>query len=191
MNAAQSISLSVPPAAAESRIADGAAVTAFRRLLDRVWPEQVARLAALSAALGLPREQVADVLQDVYLTALAHPPALEAGEELVRWLFRVAANRSKLEHRRHSRWQRLWQSLTGVWRGEAPAATYGELKAEVERGLATLEDEDRLLVALRYFSELNSREIAEIVGIPESTVRGRLRTARRKLAIELADWNDE
>src|SRR5262245_26758327 len=120
MNAAQSISLSMPPAAADGRNADGTAVTAFRRLLDRVWPEQVARLAALSAALGLPRDQVADVLQDVYVTALAQPPAIEAGEELVRWLFRVTANRSHLEHRRRSGWRRLWQSLASVWRSELP-----------------------------------------------------------------------
>jgi DNA-directed RNA polymerase specialized sigma24 family protein len=44
---------------------------------------------------------------------------------------------------------------------------------------------------MRYFSDLNSREIAAIVGIPEATVRGRLRAARQTLAKQLANWIDE
>ena len=66
-----------------------------------------------------------------------------------------------------------------------------ELKGEVERALRTLAEEERALVVMRYFSDLNSRQVAEIVGMPEATVRGRLRAARRKLAEELAEWKDE
>ena len=188
---AQSLTLGVLAAAAESRDADGAGVSSFRRLLDEVWAEHVGRLAALAAALGLKRDQTADVLQDVYMTTLQQPPAIGDGAALVRWLFRVTANRAQLEHRRRGRWQRLWQSLTAAFSGVAPAESGGELKAEVERALAMLDADDRTLVAMRYFSELNSREIGLIVGMPEATVRGRLRAARRQLALELADWNHD
>jgi DNA-directed RNA polymerase specialized sigma24 family protein len=37
---------------------------------------------------------------------------------------------------------------------------------------------------------LNSRQIAEIVDQPESTIRSRLRAARRRLAEELAEWGE-
>jgi DNA-directed RNA polymerase specialized sigma24 family protein len=43
---------------------------------------------------------------------------------------------------------------------------------------------------LWYFTDLNSREIGQITNLPEATVRGRLRAARRKLAEVLSDWND-
>jgi len=190
MTAAQTLPLGVLTAA-DSPSADGASLSAFGRLLECVWAEQAPRLSALAFGLGLRRDQVADLLQDVFASALAQPPAIEDREELARWLFRVTANRANLEHRRRGRWQRLWQSLARTWTNESPCEVGKELKAEVERALATLEPEDRTLVAMRYFSELNSREIAEIVGISESTIRGRLRAARRKLALELADWNDE
>jgi RNA polymerase sigma factor (sigma-70 family) len=109
----------------------------------------------------------------------------------VRWLFRVTANRCKLEHRRRGRWRRLWSSLAAAWRRDAASGTAtGELKTEVERALARLSDGDRELVAMRYFSDLNSREIAAIAGIPDTTVRTRLRAIRRRLAVELAEWND-
>lgn len=190
MSAAQSIPLGVLTAAANSRAGEGASLE-FRRLLDGVWMEQGGRLATLAAALGLRREQAADVLQDVYLAALARPPAIGEAAELSRWLFRVTANRSQLEHRRHGRWRRLWQTLAGAWRSNGSETPCGELKTEVERALSTLDPDDRVLVAMRYFAELNSRQMAEIVGIPESTIRGRLRAARRKLAFELAGWNEK
>jgi len=180
-------------AVANQQAADVFPLNSFRRLLDEIWGENEARLAKLAIGLGLPGDQAADVLQDVYLMAIHKPPAIVDRVELRRWLFRVTANRCHLEHRLRSRWRRLWSSLETVWTtshriGTSPVC--GELKQDVNRALATLTDDDRKLVVMRYFSDLNSREIADIVGMPEATVRGHLRAARRKLADELEDWND-
>jgi RNA polymerase sigma-70 factor (ECF subfamily) len=168
-------------------------LNAFRRLLDEIWGENEAPLTRLASGLGLPRDQAADVLHDVYLMAIHKPPLIEDGAELRRWLFRVMANRCHLEHRRRSRWRRLWSSLSLAWTANyvsSRSLVYGELKQEINRALATLSEVDRKLVVMRYFSDLNSREIADIVGMPETTVRGHLRAARRKLADELGDLND-
>jgi RNA polymerase sigma-70 factor (ECF subfamily) len=179
--------------AADDLAGDTLALAQFHRLLDDVWQGNEAKLARLAVGLGLRSDQVADALQDVYLMATQKPPAIVDETELLQWLFRVTVNRCHLEHRRKSRWRRMWSSLASAWR---PIGQHGfteglgELKDDVGRALGTLSDEDRTLVAMRYFSELNSRQIAEIVGVPEATVRGRLRSARRKLADELADWDD-
>jgi RNA polymerase sigma-70 factor (ECF subfamily) len=170
------------------------ALSSFRQLLDGVWPESENRLARLAIGMDLNGDRAADIVQDVYLMAIQNPPAIETEPELVRWLFRVTVNRCHLEHRRGGRWRRIWTSLTRAWQNDAPAADPSircELKGDVAKALATLAADDRLLVAMRYFSDLNSRQIAEIVGRPEATIRGRLRAARRKLAEQLAEWNDE
>ncbi len=163
-----------------------------RRLLERVWSGQAASLAALAAGLGLTHDEAADVLQDVYLTALRQPPAIADDEDLVRWLFRVTANRCRLAHRRRGRWRRVWNSLAAAWKsdGSVSGVSIGELRREVDAALAKLTGDDRLLVVLRYFANLNSRQIAEIVDQPESTIRSRLRAARRRLAEELAEWGE-
>jgi RNA polymerase sigma-70 factor (ECF subfamily) len=193
MNASQSIDLGALPALAGGSAPGARGLSHFRRLLAAVWSDQSGHLASLALGLGLKREEAADALQDVYVTAVAQPPAITDAGELKRWLFRVMVNRCRLEHRRHGRWRRLWSKLAVAWHGEATdfAALNGELKREVDQALSKLAADDRALVVMRYFSDLNSREIAEIVGIPEATVRGRLRAARRKLAEELASWNDE
>ena len=184
------------PVVAARRSAEGlSALRPFRRLLDEVWRGSEDRLSRLVLGLGLKADQAADVLQDVYLMTLQKPPAIGEAAELARWLVRVTANRCHREHRRRGRWRKLWDSLATTCKFETtPAAIAeagGELKREVDQALARLADDDRLLIAMRYFADLNSREIGQIMDLPEATVRGRLRAARRKLAQELADWNDD
>ena len=65
-----------------------------------------------------------------------------------------------------------------------------ELRQSVDAALARLDEQDRLLVVLRYFLHWNSRQIAELTEEPESTIRGRLRACRLRLASELGEWND-
>src|SRR4051812_35738726 len=100
---------------ASQRAADVLLLNSFRRLLDDIWGENEARLAKLAMGLGLPGDQAADVLQDVYLMAIHKPPGIVDRGELRRWLFSVTANRCHLEHRHRSRWRRLWSSLEKVW----------------------------------------------------------------------------
>jgi RNA polymerase sigma factor (sigma-70 family) len=209
----------------------------FPRLLADVWRLEATRLAALAAGMGLARESAADVLQEVYLRALASPPPLDREqndadrlaptdelasddtdhsddrdendarrEQLIRWLFRVTANECRLAHRQSGRRQRLWSSLVAEkLPAESPAACdaetdlaanavanvkFAELRRSVDAALARLAEHDRLLVVLRYFLNWNSRQIAELAEEPESTIRGRLRACRLRLASELGEWND-
>ena len=43
----------------------------------------------------------------------------------------------------------------------------------------------RTILVLRYFAEFDSKEIAKILDMPDSTVRSHLRTGRQQLALEL------
>src|SRR5262245_45178152 len=107
MNASSpSLALQVEEVVADRLAASPRPVSAFRRLLDEVWSANQSRLAKFAIGMGLASHDSADALQDVYLTTLQQPPAITDETELVRWLFRVIANRCRLAHRRRSRWQR-------------------------------------------------------------------------------------
>ncbi len=58
--------------------------------------------------------------------------------------------------------------------------------ASVHRLIDALPEELRLPLALSSLDELNSRQIAEVMGIPEGTVRTRLMRARQMLKQKLA-----
>ncbi len=145
--------------------------------------------------MGTSAAKVDDLLQDVYLAALEKQPPGLAADELRRWLFRVALNRSNLEHRRRGRWQRWWRRWAGQnepsenhsgWRSSVvDAACRDEQKNVVRRVLQQLPPQIRTILVLRYFADFDSKEIATILDMPDSTVRSHLRSGRQKLALEL------
>ena len=56
-----------------------------------------------------------------------------------------------------------------------------EIKLELERALANLNQEEREIIFLRHFDGYSYKEIAEILDIPIGTVMSRLFYARKKL----------
>ncbi len=73
-------------------------------------------------------------------------------------------------------------------KGDNPeqAAIAADWNATVHRLMDALPDEFRLPLALSTVEEMSSREISEVMGIPEGTVRSRLMRARRILREKLA-----
>lgn len=170
-----------------------------KELLRSVWEEAAPQLARLVRAMGIAPGRAEDVLQDVYLTAWRKAPAELAQEDLRRWLLRVTSNRCNLEHRRGSRWRNVLGRLARLYGGSnsagcpARAVAREEEHQLVRRALGRLEPRLRSILVLRYFAELDSKEIGKILELSDSTVRSHLRTARRRLASELkrAGYRDE
>lgn len=52
----------------------------------------------------------------------------------------------------------------------------------LQEALQKLDDDEKMLLSLRYFEEMRTRELAEIYGIPEGTIKRQLFTVRRRLA---------
>ncbi len=158
-----------------------------REMLESVWPGIEPELRRTIAALGVDAARVADVLQDVYLAAWRKPPPEIEPAELRRWLFRVAINRCHLEHRRASRWRRVVESLGRLrlsrrrssQESEAASALVRQEEKELVRAaLGRLDPQVRTVLVLRYVAEFDSKEIGQILDLPDSTVRSRLRAAR-------------
>lgn len=161
------------------------------KLLQSVWDETAGELSRLVCAMGIDTGRAEDVLQEVYLAAWRKCPAQADRVGLKRWLLRVTINRCNLEHRRRARWWEVMRGLTW-FRGSSPHAgdpadtvAEGEERKLVRRSLGRLEPQLRSVLVLRYFAEFDSKEIGRILELPDSTVRSRLRTARKQLALEL------
>jgi RNA polymerase sigma factor (sigma-70 family) len=105
----------------------------------------------------------------------------------------VTVNRCNLEYRRaasektlHAGWTRH-RAGSEVTNGGSGQAERNETIEVVRRHLSRLPPLLHALVVLRYFAELDSKEIGAILEIPHSTVRSRLRRARLQLAELLND----
>jgi RNA polymerase sigma-70 factor (ECF subfamily) len=65
-----------------------------------------------------------------------------------------------------------------------------ERREKLAEVLATLDDEAREIVVMRFFERMTAREIAEIVGSTEGAIRTRLHRIIKGLRAQYVDWRD-
>ena len=147
------------------------------------------RLRRLVVAMGLSTEEGQDILQDVYVEAVKGPPKYRGEQEASRWLMRVTANRCLLEFRQRKRHRRAASEVVKQWAKLEKTASGPDKQAirteEVETMMQCLRELDESLqvpLAMRYFCDLNSTEIGEILELEPGTVRKRLHKGRIVLA---------
>jgi RNA polymerase sigma factor (sigma-70 family) len=156
-------------------------------VFERIAPE----LLRFVRALGIDPHRAEDLLQDVYLATLQSSPPTVDEVSLRKWLYRVCANRCHLEHRRQARWRSVWDGLARIWSQEASPASGAEEVDLVRRAIENLAPVQRSVIVMRYFCEMNSKDIGEILELPDSTIRSHLRLARLRLAEILKDGGYE
>jgi RNA polymerase sigma factor (sigma-70 family) len=128
-----------------------------------------------------------DAAQEGFVKAYRALGRFRAGGEWRPWLLRIVANEARNRVRSSGRRHRLELRLTEGFRpGDAAPSPEALAVAldERKRLLAmvnALSDEDREVIASRYFLELNGEETAAALGIPEGTVKSRLSRALARL----------
>ena len=149
-------------------------------------------VAFLRRMLG-DTEDARDVAQLTFLRVWENLPRYDPSYAFSTWLFRIAGNLAIDALRsRGTRARTLAESFRVVKGGllaaqpEAPLRLSQEEVRRVFEACATvLSEKQRLVFVLRELEERDSREVAEIVGCRESTVRNHLFQARRLLREEL------
>jgi RNA polymerase sigma-70 factor (ECF subfamily) len=138
------------------------------------------------------RDEVDDVVQEVFLSVLENLKRFRGDCRFSTWLTRIAINKC----RSHRRWRlsRLRLLLWGTRNKALPAARMehdGDKSAEsskaVCRAVDRLPAKYREPVVLRYFEDLSIPEIGEALGISANAVEVRLTRARQKLKRMLVD----
>lgn len=146
-------------------------------------------LKRVAAGLGLGRDDVQDVLQDVFVQAAKHGSDLPA-RQATAWLVRVTVNRALLEHRQRKRFRDASQRMAKERRNRETAAPdhlaeQAEALVAIRRGMRELDEALLMVMTLRYFTDMDSTEIGRTLGIPPATVRRQLHDARLILAKRL------
>ena len=139
--------------------------------------------------MGLRAEEGEDILQDVYLEAIRRPPKHRSAEKAGRWLMRVTINRCFSEFRQKRRYQRATNEVLKQ-RTELKHAPLGPDKKvirieEIEamrQCLSEMNESLQVPLVMKYFCDLNSNEIGEILELNPGTVRKRLCKGRIILA---------
>ena len=132
-----------------------------------------------------------DAAQDGFVKAWAALTRFRSGAPFRPWLLRIVANEAR--NRRRSAGRRAALTLRAT-AAEPPgdaapspeaAALERERRGRLLDGVGSLDDRDQQVISCRFFLELSERETAEVLGMPEGTVKSRTARALARLQTEL------
>lgn len=155
---------------------------------ERLYADHAQALFGYLAYRTGDRALAEDLLADTFERALRarrrYDPAKASAKT---WIYAIALNCLRDQRRRSQAEARAVDRVGSGAAGEGddPALGRVEDREQLDRALATLSDEERETVALRYGGDLGAPEIARVLGEKLTTVEGRLYRGLRKLRAEL------
>ncbi|HTG92106.1 MAG TPA: RNA polymerase sigma factor [Pyrinomonadaceae bacterium] len=146
---------------------------AFEQLLE-LYGKKVFRMAVMMLKdVGRAEE----VTQDIFLKLWQALPAYDGRAAPSTWLYTIARNTCLSAVRAES--YRRTMSLNQV--SEPTVSNLAPLKIAWEEYLSKLPEIQREVITLFYLEEKNIKDVAELLDLPEGTVKSHLHRARRAL----------
>jgi RNA polymerase sigma-70 factor (ECF subfamily) len=65
-----------------------------------------------------------------------------------------------------------------------------QIQQKLQSALGNLSEEQREVFLMREFLDMPFKQIADVVGVPENTVKSRMRYALQKLRMELEEYSE-
>lgn len=127
-----------------------------------------------------------DVSQEAFVKAYRALGRFRPGAPLRPWLLRIVANEALNRAKSASRHRTADLALAESRAADVEAspesrALAAERREAVVRALNAMREEDRLVIAYRYFLDLSESEMAEALGVARGTVKSRLSRAMGRL----------
>ena len=158
---------------------------AFRELVER----HRARAYTLALRILRSASDAEEVAQDAFVRVWTALPGFRGESSFGTWLHRIVARRAfdraqVLKHRRAR--ERLDEQIP---ESATPEADHDALRAaKLERLVATLSPAQRAAVTMFYYEGRSVEQVAQVLGMPENTVKTHLLRARAALR---ALWTHE
>jgi len=143
---------------------------AFRDLLAK---HHATAWAVVRGVLG-DRDEVEDVIQQVYVKVYRGLPRFRGDAKFSTWLYQIARNEAiNLAKKKRMDTMPIDDVSLATPESESPEASYrrGRLGAEVEDALGRIDERYRMAIELCYMGEHSYEEIAEIMDLPLGTVK--------------------
>lgn len=146
-----------------------------------------------------------DVVQEAFVRVVQNAADFKHEARFTTWVYTITRNlcidhlRKRALRKHPSLDERRGEEKDGPTLGEQTAdprasvereATGTELKERIARAVDTLPDEQREVFLMREIANLPFKEIAEITGVPENTVKSRMRYALERLQEALSEYED-
>jgi RNA polymerase sigma-70 factor (ECF subfamily) len=128
------------------------------------------------------RDDAMDIVQTVFVKVYEKLGSYDEQHGFFSWLYRIAINESINFTKRSRRHDEYESGVTAALQPTQEAAHGAErLSDEIVGALEMLKPDYRIVIVLRHFHDYSYEEMAEMLAIPEKTVKSRLFSARQLL----------
>ncbi|HZP72957.1 MAG TPA: sigma-70 family RNA polymerase sigma factor [Gaiellaceae bacterium] len=141
--------------------------------LRAIYEGRLPELTRVAAAIVGDREAARDVVQEAFVRAVKSRRSFDGSGELGGWVWRIVVNAARDERSRRR------DVLAEVPEPE-PCDDDGR-RGHVREAVEQLPERQRLVLFLRYYADLDYRQIAQAVSIGEGTVGATLHAAHERL----------
>jgi RNA polymerase sigma-70 factor (ECF subfamily) len=152
-------------------------------------------------------EEAQDLTQEAFLRVFRNIKKFRGDSSFYTWFYRIVVN-TCLDRRRH---RRRWERIFSLWRpgqreeetskevlekqpdmggGNNPMTVLSgkQLTREIRKALTSLPERQRIVFQLKVFQGMSIREIAQVMGSAEGTVKSHLFRATHSLRTALKEW---
>ncbi len=153
------------------------------------------------------RERADEILQDVFLKVVQRAGDFKGSSKLSTWLYTIARNlcidhSRKMVFRRHKSLDApgragadeegptLLDQTAAADLGADRQAIANDLSQRITLAVEELPEEQKEVFLMRQIQGLPFKEIAEVIGVPENTVKSRMRYALERLQRALEEYRD-
>ena len=137
--------------------------------------------------LGNP-EDAADVCQLTFLKAFERLDQYKPEFKFFSWIYRIAINEAINQFNRNRNVQGIEDDDFAGDESPEEAVDAEALSRVLQAGLMKLQEDYRVVVVLRHFSDMSYKDISDVLHIPEKTVKSRLYSARQLMKTQLGEW---
>lgn len=136
-------------------------------------------------------DKAQDFVQDLFLKILEKHYQFDPERKFYTWMFTIASNMCKTSFRDQANVRLSDQSyeINQLTSWNENNFDRDSFKRALQGAVERLEDHHRVTFVLRYMQEMSVKEVADVVGISEGTVKSRLFYATRKITKELDEFN--
>lgn len=132
-------------------------------------------------------DEAADVTQTTFLKAIEKLDRYKPEYRFFSWIYRIAINEAINQLNRRRGQEELHDNLVSPQPGPGESIDAGHMSVVLQAVLMQLSSEHRAVIMLRHFVECSYQQMAEILQIPEKTVKSRLFSARQRMRLKLLE----
>lgn len=155
--------------------------SAFREIIDRYQKVIFNMIFRMTQDF----DNAEELTQAVFVKVYENLNKYNTRFKLYSWIYRIAVNETINFIKRNKKNQELSEDYESDEKNPAAKAHETEQSKIISQAIGELNPDFRIIIVLRHFLDYSYRDLSDILGLPEKTVKSRLYAARQILAESL------